>query len=261
MPGLLASRGEQVIFPFPMSVSDRAGPPGNYLREILQQSPAWSTASDPGGRGAGEENRRGEPAANKTDRRRVFLPASVWLYGIYSGRWPTLLENVLTPLRAKVQLPGLGDYLPALRAIRPDLPTATDLCAMPLLSEPAGPPHPPAAPDQQVIAALQAIADLAIAIPQPAEIAEYLRQHPDLIAVVLKGARAARAHLNRRIALSLEIYRDPEIDDAYPTLYVCPGDDSDSLFPVIETIQSAYEQDLAGKSGWFLVTVDPRPRR
>ncbi|MCL4543010.1 MAG: hypothetical protein M1118_00180 [Chloroflexi bacterium] len=102
---------------------------------------------------------------------------------------------------------------------------------------------------------------LRIVLPQLAEVRAYVTDHPDVLTAVIRGAQAARDQFEADVDLSLEVYHDPEVDDAYLTLYVRSTDYGDDFFEALERVDSAYEADLAKKSGWFLVTTDLRPPR
>ena len=56
--------------------------------------------------------------------------------------------------------------------------------------------------------------------------------------------------------LSLELYRDPEIDDQYLTLYVRQKKYEKNIMDIIEEIQSIYIDKLVDKIGYFLFTTD-----
>ena len=100
---------------------------------------------------------------------------------------------------------------------------------------------------------------IGVVTPQPGKVRAYLTQHPDLLDVIALAARAARERLGVNTQLSLELYQDPEASDCYPTLYVRRLEYDVGIFALIDEIGSAYERDLVGKSGWFLVTTDLRP--
>ena len=59
-----------------------------------------------------------------------------------------------------------------------------------------------------------------ITVPRSREVNAYLRQHPDLAELVPMLCAEARREFGRATELSLEVYRDPEVDDSYLTLYV-----------------------------------------
>jgi hypothetical protein len=60
----------------------------------------------------------------------------------------------------------------------------------------------------------------------------------------------------------LELYRDPEIDDEYLTLYVRQRRyDADKLLEEIEDLRAGSQAALRETSGWLLVTTDFRPPR
>ncbi len=59
--------------------------------------------------------------------------------------------------------------------------------------------------------------------------------------------------------LSLEVYHDPEIEDEYLTLLVRQEIYDECLLDAIQDVRKEYQQELAGASGWFLVTTDFEP--
>jgi hypothetical protein len=102
---------------------------------------------------------------------------------------------------------------------------------------------------------------MGITIPHVQKVMDYLRRHSDLLDIVLKGCRAARETFSTDTELSLEMYSDPDIEDAYPTLYIRQKHYDEQIFTSIENVNSTYESDLVGKAGWFLVTSDLRTPR
>ena len=98
-----------------------------------------------------------------------------------------------------------------------------------------------------------------VQLPQLSEIRDYLIHHPELADIVLHAARAARETIGGQAQLSLEMYLDPEVEDSYPTLCIRKDEYAEDIFNLIQEIRSTYEPDLAGKSGWFLVTTDLCP--
>ncbi len=100
-----------------------------------------------------------------------------------------------------------------------------------------------------------------IVVPRPRDVNAYLRQHPDLAELVPLVGAAARRVFEGPTELSLELYRDPEIDDAYLTLYVRPAKYGTDLLARIHRVAESYEKELAEASGHFLVTSDFRAPR
>jgi hypothetical protein len=100
-----------------------------------------------------------------------------------------------------------------------------------------------------------------IVVPRPREVGEYLRQHPDLAELVPALCAEARREFDAATELSLEVYRDPEVNDRYLTLYVRQRNSGADLLPRIHRVGEAHAKDLAGVSGNLLVTTDFRPPR
>jgi len=100
-----------------------------------------------------------------------------------------------------------------------------------------------------------------IAIPNPEEVSAYLGQHCDLADLLPALCARARNEFGFETELSLEIYQDPEIEDHYLTLYVRQPANEEKIIERIEAIAASYEEDLADKTGWLLLTTDFGPPR
>src|SRR5436190_8283622 len=96
------------------------------------------------------------------------------------------------------------------------------------------------------------LADQGIVLPRPREVHAYLRQHPDLAELVPVVCAEARREFGSPTELSLEVYRDPEIDDAYLTLYVRQATYATDLLERIHRLAEASTKDLARGSGHLL---------
>jgi len=114
---------------------------------------------------------------------------------------------------------------------------------------------------RQVEDVLFALRSKGIAIPRPADVRDYLVQYPDIIDLLLQVGFSASRRFGPATELSLELYRDPEIDDEYLTLYVRQASYDEHILDEIEDVSAEYERELAGRSGWLLVTTDFRPPR
>ena len=95
-----------------------------------------------------------------------------------------------------------------------------------------------------------------VIIPNPKEVRNYLYQYPDIVDVVEFACGETRNRFTQPTQLSLELYRDPEIDDNYLTLYVRQEKYDDDVMDIIEDIWPIYSDELADKSGYFLLTTD-----
>ncbi len=95
-----------------------------------------------------------------------------------------------------------------------------------------------------------------IMIPQPTEVHDYLLRYPDMVDLLSSVCRTALGRFGTHTQLSLEVYSDLEIEDEYLTLYVRQRRYDEHILDVIEDICAEYEEQLAGRSGWLLVTTD-----
>jgi len=77
--------------------------------------------------------------------------------------------------------------------------------------------------------------------------------------LALSVCATVSARFGAHAQLSLEVYRDPEIEDEYLTLYLRQQDYDRNLLEAIEDICEEYEEELAERSGSLLVTTDFRP--
>jgi hypothetical protein len=85
-------------------------------------------------------------------------------------------------------------------------------------------------------------------IESPLDVRAYLRQYTDL-------------SLHNATQFSLELYRDPEIDDSYLTLYVRRTSYEPGILDSIDEINLECELLLAGIRGWLITTTDFRMPR
>jgi hypothetical protein len=100
-----------------------------------------------------------------------------------------------------------------------------------------------------------------IAVLQPAEVRDYLLRYADMFDLVLSVCKSAREKFAAPTQLSLELYRDPEIEDEYLTLYVRQKNYEANILDTIENISAPFDPELSTKSGWLLVTTDFSPPR
>lgn len=115
----------------------------------------------------------------------------------------------------------------------------------------------------QIEIALKQILQQRVFIPQPAEVRNYLTRYPDMIDISTSVCKTISERFGIQARLFLEVYHDPEIEDEYLTLYVRQEHYDVNILDMIENISTKYDEELAGKSGWLLVTTDfqpPRPR-
>jgi len=108
---------------------------------------------------------------------------------------------------------------------------------------------------------LREVSDRGIDLPQRVDVAAYLEGHLHMVAVVEAATAAAAQRAGPNTRLSLEVYRDPEIDDWHLTLYVRQELRDESLLQMVDEIVEAYTGALGGKSGRLSVTADFRGAR
>jgi hypothetical protein len=95
--------------------------------------------------------------------------------------------------------------------------------------------------------------------PDQASVREYLHAHPHLGQPLSSVCDATRHAFGPDAELSLELYRDPEADDRYLTLYVRLEKYDARILERIEAVRLPFEDQLAQFSGHLLVTTDFRP--
>lgn len=98
-----------------------------------------------------------------------------------------------------------------------------------------------------------------IVLPALADVRTYLVDHPDMADTVLVVCQASRQLFGARAQLSLELYRDPEIDDQYLTLYVRQRAYQADLLAIIDDLRASLRWALSGTAGWLLITTDFQP--
>lgn len=107
-----------------------------------------------------------------------------------------------------------------------------------------------------VDAALTALQRDGILVPRPAEVREYLLRYPDMAHPVVVACKASVERFRANAQLSLELYRDPEIDDQYLALYVRQEAYEDGILDKIRDTRDGYRALFGGSSGYFLLTTD-----
>ncbi|MBP7765015.1 MAG: hypothetical protein KA113_07505 [Syntrophaceae bacterium] len=95
-----------------------------------------------------------------------------------------------------------------------------------------------------------------IKIPETQSIMEYIEQFPDILDVMFNACILAKESFDDSVQFSLEIYKDQESDDRYPTLYIRRKSYDDDILKLIDDISEEVGSKLESKAGWFLVTTD-----
>ena len=107
---------------------------------------------------------------------------------------------------------------------------------------------------EQLLSILSSCVD----VRRPGEVRQYLLKHPDMAGLVRSACDRARGRLHPQMQLLLELYRDPEIDDEYLTLYVRQSHYDEKVLQVIDQLNRESETEKAGKSGWLVISTDFR---
>jgi hypothetical protein len=94
-----------------------------------------------------------------------------------------------------------------------------------------------------------------VVVPNPEDVASYLSLYPHLAAVLPEVCDDVRAAMGGGVELSLEVYRDPEIDHSFLALFVRQEHYDGSIMDRIEAARAPLEDRLAG-DGCLLVTTD-----
>lgn len=110
---------------------------------------------------------------------------------------------------------------------------------------------------ERAIQSLDNVSSSGIKIQRYPDVYEYLLRHIDLIDLLPFITRIVREGLpSMTTELSLELYRDPEIKDAYLVIFGRSRSYDQEFLDTIKSIRPRYMDLLTGKSGWILVTTD-----
>jgi len=86
------------------------------------------------------------------------------------------------------------------------------------------------------------------------EVYNYIIQFPGVVAAILGAVRAAKKHFPEA-ALMLDVYRDPEIEDAYLRLYIKIDRDERRIDERMDKVESAFIDLLSDTRGWLQLTL------
>lgn len=89
----------------------------------------------------------------------------------------------------------------------------------------------------------------------------YLIEHPTLRDLLPRICERARSEFGRGVELTLELYRDPEIDDRYLTLLVRQPQYEANIVERLDQLAAQFADELDQCTGDLLVTTDFRPAR
>lgn len=100
-----------------------------------------------------------------------------------------------------------------------------------------------------------------IIIPRPLEVQGYLDRYSELCDILPAASRNVRERFDGSAQLSLELYRDPEIEDEYLTLYVRQEHYDSDILDELNGIAASFDGQLRLTPSWFLITTDFQPLR
>jgi hypothetical protein len=95
--------------------------------------------------------------------------------------------------------------------------------------------------------------------PNPGEVIDYLQKHRNLYDVTLFACILTEEKFGSNAQISLELYKDPEIDDQYLTIFVRQQEYDSDIIDKIDEISREFEPALTGIDGYLLVNTDFQP--
>ena len=120
------------------------------------------------------------------------------------------------------------------------------------------PSHTPA-PQQTPL--LKRLTALNVLIPHQEEILRYLDEYAPLGKPLVRICAKLVQEFGTDVELSLELYKDPEIDNRYLSLYVRLEKYDTDILQRIDTATKPFDKQLEKAPGYLLVTTDfRRPR-
>lgn len=93
------------------------------------------------------------------------------------------------------------------------------------------------------------------------DVDDYLIEHPTLRSLLPRICSQALCEFGRSAELTLELYRDPEIDDRYLTLMVRQQQYEANIVERLDQFAAQFADELDQCTGDLLVTTDFRPAR
>lgn len=100
---------------------------------------------------------------------------------------------------------------------------------------------------------------LGFRFPNPGEVIDYLQKHRGLYDATLLACILTEEKFGSRAQISLELYKDPEIDDQYLTVYVRQNEYETDIIKEIDAICEEYAPAMTDEQGYLLVTTDFHP--
>jgi hypothetical protein len=97
-----------------------------------------------------------------------------------------------------------------------------------------------------------------VLVPTRPDVEAYVAMHPELGELLPEICNQVRQSLGQDAELSLELYRDPEFEDRYLTLYVRQRSYDAHIMDKIEAVSQRFNDKLEKVSGYLLLTTDFR---
>lgn len=97
-----------------------------------------------------------------------------------------------------------------------------------------------------------------IEIKDSDSIMNYLERYTDIIDILSSICKKVKQEFDKDVKLSLEVYKDPEIDHEYLIIYMKPTKYDKNVEKIINNILDEYEEALSECQGWLLLTTDFR---
>jgi hypothetical protein len=95
-----------------------------------------------------------------------------------------------------------------------------------------------------------------IHVPKRADVTNYVAKYKQLGKLLPEVCAQLRQAFGPQAELSLELYRDPEIDDPYLTLYVREAKYGPEIMQKIDAVSREFNGKLEQVSGYLLLTTD-----
>lgn len=108
---------------------------------------------------------------------------------------------------------------------------------------------------------LRRLAKRDILLPEAQEVTAYLAAHPQLARLLPNIGAQVRQAFGPQVELTLELYKDPEIDDRYLTLYVRKVQYEPDILDRLQSVSERFNHRLEKVPGYLLLATDfSRPR-
>ena len=101
-------------------------------------------------------------------------------------------------------------------------------------------------------------ADHGILIPNQADVYAYLELNTRLRQILPGIFAGARKEFGQGAELTLQVYRDPEIDDHYLMLNIRLPSYDETIMERLDKVSQPFDKEISKASGYLLVTTDFR---